>query len=363
MYLLRNVLLPRIHHGLVLGRATTQKLKNLDLEVRKYVKKWLRLPHDTTKSFIHTQIKAGGLGIPSMQYTIPLMKYNRIDKMTQSNNDKMIAICDSKSIQNILYKTKQTLSIVGPRPTKEKLNKYWQSTLYTKTDGKDLRDISNHKSSMEWSRDYRGHTTGEDYIHYNQIRNNSVPTKVRSARGKSGWSLLCRAGCQQTETLHHVIQACHRTHGGRILRHNRIVDILADELRLKGFSVETEPRLTTPIGLRKPDLVMTKNNIAEILDVQCVKPSNLENSHDIKIHKYMDIPNFDTIIKTKYNTNTVHYNTCTVSYKGTWSKQSIENLQNIGVTNYCLHKIVTSVLRGSWLNWRRFNKLTTVRPH
>ena len=63
MYFLRVHVLPCLHHLLVLDPTTVSRLERLDKLVRKYVRKWLRLPHDTPNSFIHGDLPDGGLGI------------------------------------------------------------------------------------------------------------------------------------------------------------------------------------------------------------------------------------------------------------------------------------------------------------
>ncbi|CAB0037416.1 unnamed protein product [Trichogramma brassicae] len=71
----------------------------------------------------------------------------------------------------------------------------------------------------------------------------------------------CRAGCGTTETAAHVIQGCHRTHGGRILRHDAICRIAVSSLRQLGWSVRQEPHFHTREGLRKPDVVAVKDQV------------------------------------------------------------------------------------------------------
>ena len=74
LYILRAHLLPKLHHKLVLSRTRGGVLNRLDRVVRKSVRAGIGLPHDATNSFIHADIKHGGLGIPALRLTIPFMK-------------------------------------------------------------------------------------------------------------------------------------------------------------------------------------------------------------------------------------------------------------------------------------------------
>jgi len=56
---LRCFLIPRFYHGLVLGRANIGRLRALDLQVRAAVRRWLRLPHDTSVCFFHASVRDG----------------------------------------------------------------------------------------------------------------------------------------------------------------------------------------------------------------------------------------------------------------------------------------------------------------
>ena len=58
--------------------------------VRRNVRGWLKLPHDTPNVFLHADVKDGGLGIPSLRATIPFMKKARLERLAASA-DPMIS--------------------------------------------------------------------------------------------------------------------------------------------------------------------------------------------------------------------------------------------------------------------------------
>lgn len=362
IHLLKTFVIAKHQQRLVLSRTTAVGLNKMDLQIRKYVRRWLHLPKDMPVAYIHAPVKAGGLGIPCLKQWIPLMRFLRLMKVKRTGGDRIAAVLNCELYKSIIHSAKQALSVLecGDEPTLQGYHDFWKKELLEMVDGKDLKPAQNHTSSTSFNSTRMNDISGEDYIHYNQIRTNSCPTRKRTARGRPNKPTTCRAGCRRVETLQHVVQECVRTHGGRTLRHDRVVDMLADEFKTKGYAVEKEVYLRTSEELFKPDLVMKKNNKAYVIDAQIVQCGKLETDYRLKVCKYRDDTELNSVIKSKYDVQEVKYEACTISYKGMWSRQSVASLQELGIGSYCLFKIVTSVLRGTWLNWQRFNKTTTV---
>ena len=362
IHMLKTFIIPKHQHRLVLSRTTAAGLIKMDLTIRRYVRTWLHLPKDVPVAYIHAPVKAGGLGIPCLKQWIPLMRFTRLKKAEQIGGSRVAAILSCNTYRSIIHSATQALAMLncGNSPTLQGYHAYWKEMLVGKVDGKDLAMSNNHSSSTAMNSTKMNEISGEDYVHYNQIRTNSVPTRKRVARGRPDRLTTCRAGCRQEETLQHVIQQCVRTHGGRIKRHDRVRDILCEELKKKSYMVEKEVHVRTSQGLLKPDIVIKKGNKAIVIDVQVVQCTGLETSHRMKISKYRDDPELNELIKAKYKVQEVTFDACTLSYKGIWSKNCIDSLKKLKISNHCLFMIVTSVLRGSWLNWRWFNSTTTV---
>lgn len=360
--LLKTFVIPKHLNRLVLSRTTAVGLNKMDLMIRRYVRRWLHLPGDVPVAFMHAPVRAGGLGIPCLKQWIPLMRFSRLTKIQRTGGDKIAAVLNCQLYASIMHSCKQALSVLGcgDTPTLQGYHAYWRKKLLEMVDGKDLKAASNHSSATSFNSVRMNDISGEDYIHYNQLRTNSVPTRKRTARGRPNKPTTCRAGCRQVETLHHVIQGCIRNYGGIILRHDRVVDILCDHFKMKRYVAEKNIHLRTSQELWKPDLVLQKNGKVYVVDAQVVQCGRLESDHRVKVSKYRDDPELTEVIKVKYGVQEVLYEACTISYKGIWSKNSVEGLKDLGVSNFCLFMIVTSVLRGSWLNWKRFNKMNTV---
>lgn len=62
--------------------------KKSEVAIRRYVRKLLRLPHDISTNYFHAPIKDGGLGIPSLENSVPLIRYKGI--MTPSKSASLM---------------------------------------------------------------------------------------------------------------------------------------------------------------------------------------------------------------------------------------------------------------------------------
>ena len=66
MVALLTYLIPQIYHVVVLDHVTGQQQDKMDKKVRQAVRGWLKMPLDTHVSLFHSEVKAGGLGIPRL---------------------------------------------------------------------------------------------------------------------------------------------------------------------------------------------------------------------------------------------------------------------------------------------------------
>jgi len=76
--------MPKLHHRLELSRTRGDILHSLDKLVRRQVREWTKLTHDTSNSYIHADVKAGGLGVPCLRLSTPFMKGNRLKRLATS---------------------------------------------------------------------------------------------------------------------------------------------------------------------------------------------------------------------------------------------------------------------------------------
>ena len=85
-------MLPKLYHRLILFRIHGGTLRRMDKSIHRNIKSWLRLPHDVPSSYLYTDVKEGGLGIPSLRTSIPCLKFRRMEKLTKSTDDFISAM-------------------------------------------------------------------------------------------------------------------------------------------------------------------------------------------------------------------------------------------------------------------------------
>lgn len=357
--LLIEHVIPGLLHRLVLGKSTASSLKAADITIRLQVRKWLHLPHDVPLGFFYTPKVQGGLGLPCLQHIVPLHRWNRCVRLRDSMSG-LPDILSGRHVQSTLHSSSQALAFLGSEPSRAGLDSYWRGRLLESVDGKELENIGHHSSDSKWCGAACGKIRGEDYVHYMAIRINAIPSRDRTSRGRKGnvgVATLCRNGCQLPETTYHAIQACPRSKGMRMERHNRVVDLLESGLKLAGCNVTKEKRLQvgTDGGLQ-PDLIACVGETAYVVDAQVVCGQNVEFAHQAKMAKYRGFPGFDSYVKRRHGVQRVIHCPATITYRGAWSKQSVRSLDRLGIPQKIFHYIVTSVLTGSWLCWRLFNR-------
>lgn len=353
---LRNHLLTKYQHMMVLGRVNRTALEMLDGVVRKMVKSWLHLRPDVPDVYLYAKTEHGGLSLPHLALDIPRMRLERMEKFIKKGCPVAQAVEKTRFYQIAQQDDVSLLETTVEGVGKEEVNKYWETKLDEAIDTKGLAQSKHcsQSSSFIWSNAHR--ITGRDYVHFHQLRSGCLPTRARRLRGCDG-DRTCRHGCGTSETNYHVIQGCHRTKGGRILRHNRVLQLLITDLEQQDrFSLFKEQRFKTDSGLKIPDLILADDRCAVLIDVQIVDSEDMDERRKQKIDKYQGVHGLAVHIKGRYNCKDVVFETLTMSYKGVFERRSAELMRKLRISRETQYRISTSVLLGSWLNWFCFNK-------
>lgn len=358
--ILGDAVLPQHLHTLVLGRLTKGKLTAMDLLIRKHVRKWLRLPNDVPLAYLYASVKDGGLGLFNLVQQVPLIRKRRLLKFVNKENDTSRAFKQSIYINRQLEWCDRILAQIGNDVTRDKRTQYWRNMLQNMVDTNDLVDAKHDRASNTWISSRAQEISGQDFVNYHHIRSGCLPSRARLARGRQSLERRCRAGCMASETNYHVLQNCDRTHGSRVLRHDRLVDLVAEHFNGRSdYTVHREPHFQTSVGLMKPDLLITKNNETVVLDVQVVNGRGIERWHESKVRKYENAPDLGNLIKRQCVSRTVEFNAITISYKGIICKKTSDLFDKLDIKEHFRFMLVTSILRGGWLGWNYFNKTTT----
>lgn len=105
-------------------------------------------------------------------------------------------------------------------------------------------------------------------------------------------STFLTGGCNSFESTNHILQICHRTNADRICRYNNIVSYIASTYKKEGRTVYTQPHIRTTKELQKPDLTISTNNTAYVIDAQIINDQyKLGTAHDNKARKYKHLTN------------------------------------------------------------------------
>lgn len=364
--ILRCFLIPRLYHALVLAGATFGKLRALDRQVRDNIRKCLRFPHDTPTGYFHAHSRDGGLGIPSFTTTIPGLLLERLRRLYDSSSASVRATAALDWTERRFSRAERALTRDGIiLDASEKRAKWWAKHLHSSVDGRELRECGKTGVSNLWVDARSSGIPGRDFVQYNHVRINCLPRRIRISRGvrRPNREIGCRAGCRVTETVAHVIQSCHWTHGGRVKRHNAVCKVVASGLRDAGWTVSEEPRYQTSAGLRKADLVAGRNGRVSVVDAQVASGATaLDGSHERKKAYYAENADLVRALARTHQVglDAVAFSSCTLSWRGVWSSKSVDFLLGMGLSKGLLAGITTSVLQGSHLNWTRWNQMVGV---
>lgn len=336
--ILKDYVLPRFHHALVLGGVAPARLRGWDVVIRSYLRKWLHLPHDSPNAFFHAAMRFGGLGVSSLSHWVPLWRRRRIRAALLGlgvETDEQV-ICSRNEVRKALA-----------------------DRLYGMVDGRDLLRSSDVPASTFWLRSDSA-VLSREYVQFMRMWTGSLPTRVRTSRGSLRMlrSNICRRCHSAAETLAHVVQVCSATHGGRCLRHDACVIILCGALQRAGWTVVREARLPRGDSFLKPDIVAYRNGAVYLLDFQIV--SGLASLEDLNRRKERKYSGEELALAVRRMMRMgpsapVQVVGVTITWKGVWFGASAARLKRMGLLDLHLCWISERALRGSHMNWSRFN--------
>lgn len=357
--ILRGYVIPAELHRLTLGRVNRQTLADADRAIRAAIRRWLRLPRDTALGFFHAPVRAGGLGMPSLELFVPGLTLSRLSRLgktplTQAASKSHFVLSKLDWARKCLVRDGSLLS------TKAKRERYWIARLHSSVDGKELRSAPLQSVSTAWIRERADKVPARDYVQYMHVWINSLSTRVRTSRGtrRDSVDVRCRAGCDARETAAHILQSCWRTHNFRLMRHNALTKTIAAKLREGGYDVLEEPRIANGDAWVKPDIVASRDGFAAILDVQIISGAvDLETANEMKSAKYRSEPIFSTI-RTLTGATDVTSEGITLTWRGVMSPTSAIVLRSLGITRATMCGLVTRVLQGSHTTFNRWGRMT-----
>lgn len=356
LFALRVVILPSLYHLLTLGGTTLSLLKKIDTLVRGSVRRWCILPKDTPNSYFHASVLDGGLGLPSMRWLMPLHRANRlINYQTNLEGDQGFL---KQELERARLRLKDHNIYLDH---KDKVVSFWADLLHNTIDGKALKASNHVKQQHRWVTDPSRFLTGRDFINSLRLRINALPVKSRTSRGRRS-DRMCRGGCNEPETLNHVLQKCHRTHQWRIKRHDAIQNYILRGVRSKFTKVKIEPHYHPATGLQKPDVVASRGDCVLVLDTQIVsEQADLDAAHERKAKKYEHLR---PLLMEEYEKTPeeIKFTSVTLSLRGLWSRKSLRELRALDIIGAADIKVLSSRTIIGGLNcFSKFMKATSFK--
>ena len=340
-------------------------LRRLDKLVRRGVRQWLRLPHDAVNSFIHAEVRDGGLGVPSLRATIPFMKKARLERLAAST-DPMIShmVAMSGTFKTECVNCSRPPVRVGSTvvSSRDEARRVTAEQLHASADGYGLAASAAVPFVHSWVSDGTALMTGAAFIHAVQIRGATVSTRRRSARGRQEASDKCDA-CGRPETLGHILQVCHRTWGHRIKRHDAVLEKLLHELERRGWSVLRAPVIKVRCGSPQiPDGVAYKDGICWVIDASVVADNaDLDDAHLSKCTKY-DTPAVRDWCQSNWPSEVaagvVRFGALVFNWRGVMSPRSAHMCSTLGISQSHGKLMACCVAEWGWRIYRAFSRST-----
>lgn len=233
-------------------QTTDAQLKASDLIIKATEKKAPHLRIHTPAAALYVRVKDGGLGLTELRSVTPKTTRTREIKLNSHIDDLcLIAALNSVPITGMV---KRLTRIYRSLDQKDE----WKAKLIQTPTLKGLEQAEQDLASTNWINYPPNGWTGKDYVKAIQLRFNAfstiwIPSNLPDRH-------RCRAGCNQVESLSHVIQHCPTTRWQRIPLHNKIANKIGRHCSWQ-FEAANEPHVRHPDGtLYKPDLVIIKGN-------------------------------------------------------------------------------------------------------
>ncbi|KAK3592171.1 hypothetical protein CHS0354_000078 [Potamilus streckersoni] len=285
--ILSENLLPKLLFGLTLGSPVKSTLQKVDSVARTWVKKWLHLPECTSNHFMYSATCDGGLNLPKLEVIVPRVVIKNWQKLLDSES-KTREIAMVAGIEAKQHKVRHSFNLVNPKWRDNEQVKW--SAQRTQGNG-----VCNY---MTTDKQRRVQSTNmwlknpnilreKEYTDAIRIRTNTFPTRVTANRGirRHTAKINCRHCKAPGETICHVLCACPWTLPLRVKRHDKIVQLLVEQLKRGGFCVMEEPHYRVLGSLYKPDLVTTKGGRSWIIDPTIIWEGNDLGDRSVKANR------------------------------------------------------------------------------
>lgn len=356
LVIIRDYLLPRYLYILQAMNITLKTLQGCDRSVRLAIKKTLHLPKSTPNSFLYAAQRHGGLGVTCFATKIPSVLVGRFRSLERVADGWLAGALSTEYVVHRVGVLEDMVDHLGAGAGAEAA--FWAARLEASVSGNGVAAVGRCVAASSWISDPPPFWTGRDYVSAVLLRSNMLP--VKGGVHNAPEHRRCRAGCNRTESLSHVLQRCPATHFERIKRHDRVVGHLADAARRAGWTVEVEPRLRDSEGrLRKPDLVFINNTdiITSDVGIHWEGPEPLEMAATDKIRHYSD-GSLQRTLQGRYPGRSYSIVPFILGARGGYCASNVELSLRLGLPAITQRRIMHDLLKGGWTIHRAFSRVT-----
>ena len=353
LYILREHLVPKMLHQLVLAGTKPRALKHLDFIIRSSVKQWLKVKIAPSNADIYAAVKDGGLGIPSLRYLVPVHRHNRTTRLLQYDDPLTATILEGHSLASPIISGE-------PISSTSDIDTVHRNKLTSEVNGRGLRYHQEVPQCHRWVREPTTLLTGKDYIRVLHLRFNLMLSNILKHRLNKNTNINCPVCVNSVHSTAHVLQICPRTHGPRIQRHNAVAKLLHNDLLAKGFALDWEPLFKIATGNLKPDIIARIAEEAYILDVSIISDNyDLEEAYANKVNKYSG-GDLLSQVRERYNVAEVIVGAVILNWRGAMATSTYNLIANMtGTTKVALYSVRT--LQYGLYIWDSWHKSTCVQ--
>lgn len=344
-------MLPRLLHELQYPSVTSKTIRDCNRAFRQCIKHILLLPSSTTSHFFYAKCRDGGLGVQDLEHAIPIIFFNRINRLREENDAILNATLETK---NVRFTIAKLCRMMGTYTDATFVRQFRQDGLENSYSGGGLVQGNHHSASRSWVYNPPPYWTARDYIRAIKLRANMLPT--HGLPYVPAEMRRCRRGCDRVQSLSHVLQKCPTTHYSRINRHNGIVQLLKNIALKKSYQAIVEPCIMVSCDERKcPNLILITEEEIIISDVAVAWEATSLSEHYLgKIKKY-STTTFLYQVKRKYGPDkAITVAPFIVGARGIICQQNDTLVAKIGISDANLRTIVTDTMKGSWTSHADF---------
>ena len=213
-------------------------------------------------------------------------------------------------------------------------------------DGKGLRGADRYPLCNRWITSGTSIMKGYQYVVAFKFKHNFHFCKSRGSRMYSENSPYSDSfGCHGIETVGHILQSCPRTHGIRVKRHDRVLDLLASELS-KRWEVKVEPHFRTGSTSCIPDLVIALDDSCLIIGVTITSDNaDLDGVHRRKVSRY-DTPQIRREAERLTGKKKSEISACVLNWKGTPAQLTVKCFLELGIKKNFIEVLSIRTLEG-----------------